>query len=172
MSRREAATVTQPHNPLRKALKGAYLIGREVALERAKGNIEARRGDLTASLKLEVAALDALIGQGALTQNTLDSGIVLAPVICNLAGALGYDLLRSVASSLHDLLVILNDRGLLCPEPVLVHLHAARLAAPGMPKIPAEAAKHLLAQLHAVVSRSRDAADPCTALCKNCAPAR
>jgi hypothetical protein len=37
-----------------------------------------------------------------------------------------------------------------------------------MPKIPAEVSKHLLAQLEAVVTRFRDAAEPCTSPCRSC----
>jgi hypothetical protein len=44
--------------------------------------------------------------------------------------------------------------------PVVVHLQAARLVAPGMPAVPEEAAKQLLVHLRKVIAHFRDETDP------------
>lgn len=165
-----AAKIVRVHNPLSKALHGHNRIDRKSAIEQAERCVKEVRDDLTVGLKNEIDKIDALTTASMrhLPADAPESGIALAAVIFNLAGVLGYPYLQAVAASLHDVLVVMMEKGLLCADPVIVHAQASRLTAPGMPPISEEEARRLLDHLGTIVAHFRDRQNPCGRACSVC----
>jgi hypothetical protein len=165
------AKIVTGRNGLRKILHGSRKVSRGEAIKRAEHNIDGLRQNFTQGLANEISRMEALAGgeERDLPKDVLRDLLNLSAIVFNLAGTLGHALLQSVAASLYDLLAVMLDRGLRCSDPIIVHTHAARLAAPGMPPISQEQAKRLLDRLEATVAHFRDRPDPCNkAACTAC----
>lgn len=166
-----ANTVTAAPNALRKILSGPHGIGRNAAVQRAEHNVGELRQEFTLGLVGEIARIEALAvgGGGHLTEHGLEQCLVVSAVVFNLAGTLGFSCLQAVAANLHDLLVVMSEKGMRCLDPILVHARAARLSAPGMTPISEEQQRRLLEQLKQIVAHFRDTPDPCNkAACVTC----
>jgi hypothetical protein len=168
------AKIVTGHNALRKTLHGPRKIGRGEAIGRAEHNIDGLRQAFTRGLATEISRIEALAGgEGQdLPESVLREQLYLSTVIFNLAGTLGHALLQSVTASLYDLLVVMLDKGLRCSDPIIVHTHAVRLAAPGMPPVSPDQAQRLLERLKETVAHFRDRPDPCSKVACTACPAK
>lgn len=166
--------IINPPNSLRKAVTGPFLVERERALVEANKNVEVLRECAVETLVEQVRFIETLVEPGALTisDERRDAGAGLAPALYNLAGTFGFRMLQDVAASLHEVLVVMRDRGLNCAAPVLVHVQAAKLAQPGGPKLSQSEEAHLLDELSRVVRHLRvPDSGPCGAGgCSRCGP--
>jgi len=165
------AKVVAVQNPLRRVLYGPRQVSRNAALEQAQHNVDQLRDEFTQGLANEIGKIEALThtATGKITDEGLKDGIILSAVIFNLAGTLGYSCLQGVAASLYDLLVVMEEKGLRCIDPLVVHARAARISAPGMPTISEAAAGELMKHLKDVIAHFRNQPDPCAkSKCGNC----
>lgn len=156
-----AAKVYKIHNALAKTLTGPNGVSKTQAVARASASLAEMRGSMIAVIGAEIEKLHrlALTCEGPLSLEAIESGMMLAGVLYNLAGAAGFDCLQWVSASLSDLLVVMEEGGSRCSDPILVHALAAMLVAPGMPAIGPAREAELLCELKGLVAFHRAALD-------------
>ena len=148
-------------------------IAREWAIAGAVEASEALKDKFTAILVEEVESLDekARPDATAISRESAAELAKSAAVIFNLAGTYRYYDLQTVVASLLDTLAVMRERNLDCPEPLVVHVRAAKLLSPRGAALSHRDAALLIDQLKGVV-RHLKAPEPCApASCQAC-PAR
>jgi hypothetical protein len=172
MSKHEARILTVPPR-LRNLLNRPGGVQKDAAVAKAQDGVESLRGTLVDSISDEILAIERIVeaANADLPVPTLTVISRHANAIYNLAGTYGYSMLKAVTTSLIDLVNLMADQNNGCPDPIIVHLRAAKLVAPGMPPLPRQDADMLLIQLRKVVSRF-ERHTPCDGMdCAACNPA-
>jgi hypothetical protein len=110
-------------------------IARDIAVEEALKSIEASRAESDAVIETSIAAIEAIVhapgAQARLTEGQMREILRTADQIVTLAGLFRYPWLDTATRSLCDLTDGLLNKGLSDPAPVLVHVLALRMMAPG-----------------------------------------
>jgi hypothetical protein len=149
VKRRPAVKTVHVKNALLDLLDQPGGISRDKAIASARQRLENLRADFIPALVAEMAKVEDIVASSpdpvpAATVKTL---LQHQRVIFNLAGSFGYPALQSIAAGLDDLLAAAAGCGA-CPlDPILVHVHAARLVAPDAAPMSHENQKELLDQL-------------------------
>ena len=139
-------------NELARRVKQPGGISREEAISAASKGVESLRDNLVPALLGEVTALEAMMKTSPATLSAADIDHIFrhSNVIFNLAGTFGFAVLRDVAASLEDLLSEVWPHGECPRDAIVVHVRAARLAAPGETRLGADETEDLLSRLAAV----------------------
>jgi hypothetical protein len=144
-----------PNLPLQEAVARSGGITRENAVEAALENVRAISAEGDATIEAAIQTLEAIVGaavKGQLGPDQLRAVLELADQIVNMAGTFHYEILDQASRSLCDIADGLLREGRSEAAPVAVHVRAMRLFSPLGAAPPAEAGKHILAELAKVAA--------------------
>jgi hypothetical protein len=128
-------------------------VTRDRAVEEALKSIDNLREHAVTTIDNATAAIENILREakgGKLAQEDMDKILRHADSIVTMAGTFGMATLENIGKSLCDIADGLMSHDMHDIAPVMVHVQAIRLAAPGKPELDGAAANHILGELSKV----------------------